>query len=988
MRLIKLLLLLFVSTHLSAQYYISGSDPARIKWLQIKTPVARIVFEESFKTEALRLAAFMDSMAPRISGTMSHSPRRVDLLIHNQTAYSNGFVTWAPRRTEFYAMPHQNILSTDWLEHLAIHEYRHVVQIDKLNQGFTKILSYPFGQQAVGGVLGLHLPMWFLEGDAVATETTLTQSGRGRSFEFNRELKAQLVEKDKYTFDKAYLGSYKDYTPDYYKMGYLLTGLARREFGSELWERAVTHTGRKSWQLRPFSRAIKKETGLNQKNLYNKLFDELKHDWRQETHNQTVGNFYPIAVPEDDYLRYLHPTAINDSTLIAELRGPGIRAQIVSIHIPSGKTNTLTYTGIRETEPVTANSNLVAWAELQFHPRWENASWSVIRTHNLKTGKTTTLTSQSYLFAPTIHPSNNIIAAVEGTTGYQFYITLLDALTGETIKQIAPPNQQYILTPSWNQTGENLVCVLQSEHGKAIYTLNPMDDEWIQITDYETNEYRHPVQSGNNIWYTAKGRFSDEIFHIDLTNNEKQQITYSKFGASHPTVTPDAQSLIYVNYSSSGTRPVLHLNTETQPEKNKAVSVVDKLATEISHQDTIAIASEIPQVDYKVKKYSKWNLINLHSWAPVFADFDAGNVHSGFTLMSQNLLGTMVVTAGYNTDPSARQEKYRADVSYRGFFTIIDFSVRKGDSQFSRNGIYIGQADTFRLNTNQRIDHLHIKTGLRVPINISRGAFARTVSPSMKITYQNRSEISYPKELYTVVNQTLVPTGVTVIETIQALNFYGMEYSLYLHNLRRGTSRDVGTRMGQAVNATYRHSTGGNYKNGSIIGLSTRAYFPGIMRYHSLSLGNDYQKKNPGNRFSAGSDEYYRDYRYGDLVSYPRGYTSMYNDDMYVFRSTYSLPLWNPDFSIGALAYLKRVRLSLYYDAAVTNYTLTRTDNNVKENYRITPASYGTEVHADTHFLRFVLPFSVGYRIGVRTLDKTVFHEFILRNSFSGFLVN
>lgn len=988
MRLIKTLLLLYISTQLSAQYYTSGSDPARLKWLQIKTPVARIVFEESFKTEALRLAAFIDSMAPHISATMSHSPRRVDLLIHNHTAYSNGFVSWAPRRTEFYAMPHQNINSTDWLEHLAIHEYRHVVQIDKLNQGFTKVLSYPFGQQAVGGVLGLHLPMWFLEGDAVVTETTLTQSGRGRSFEFNRELKALLVEKEKSPFDKAYLGSYKDFTPDYYKMGYLLTGMARREYGSGLWERAVTHTGRKSWQLRPFNRSIKKETGLNQRSLYNKLFDELAHSWKMETDNQFVTNFNPITVPEDDYLRYLHPTAINDSTLIAELRGPGIRAQVVSINIPSGKTKTLAYTGIREAEPVTANSNLVAWAELQFHPRWENASWSVIRTHNIKTGITTTLTGKSQLFAPSMHPSDNIIAAVEATTDYRFYITLLDALTGETIKQIAPPNHQFILTPSWNQNGENLVCILQSKKGKAIYTLNPLNEEWAQITDYETNEYRHPVQSGTNIWYTAKGRFSDEIFRIDLTNNEEQQITHSKFGASHPTITPEAQKLIYVNYTSRGTRPVLHLNSETQTGNGQTASFIDKLAEEITHQDTIAVTPATPQSDYKVEKYRKWNLINLHSWAPVFADFDAGNVYSGFTLMSQNLLGTMIVTAGFNADPSARQEKYRADVSYRGFFPIIDFSMRKGDSQFIRNGIYIGQADTFRLNTNQRVDHLHLKTGLRVPLDISRGAFARTVSPSVRVTFQNRSEISYPKELYTVVNQTLVPTGVTIIETIQALNFYGMEYSLYLHNLRRGTSRDVGTRMGQAVNATFRHSTWGNYKNGSIIGLSTRIYFPGIMRYHALSLGNDYQKKNPGSRFTSGDDEYYRDYRYGDLISYPRGYASMYNDDMYVFRSNYTLPLWNPDFSIGALAYIKRIRLSLFYDAAVANYTLTRTDNNVKENYRTTPASYGTEIHADTHFLRFVLPFSVGYRVGIRTMDNTVFHEIILRNSFSGFLVN
>ena len=45
----------------------------------------------------------------------------------------------------------QVLLITD--EQLAIHEYRHSVQINKMNRGFTRALYYIFGEQATGGIL-------------------------------------------------------------------------------------------------------------------------------------------------------------------------------------------------------------------------------------------------------------------------------------------------------------------------------------------------------------------------------------------------------------------------------------------------------------------------------------------------------------------------------------------------------------------------------------------------------------------------------------------------------------------------------------------------------------------------------------------------------------------------------------------------------------------------------------------------------------------
>src|SRR5690606_41616914 len=82
----------------------------------------------------------------------------------------------APRRSEFFTTPPQRNDFQDWLGQLAVHELRHVVQIDKL----TGYLSAPFFEQLAFAIYGITLPSWFFEGDAVTTETVLSNSGRGR----------------------------------------------------------------------------------------------------------------------------------------------------------------------------------------------------------------------------------------------------------------------------------------------------------------------------------------------------------------------------------------------------------------------------------------------------------------------------------------------------------------------------------------------------------------------------------------------------------------------------------------------------------------------------------------------------------------------------------------------------------------------------------------------------------------------------------------
>ena len=199
----------FTASPLFSQYFSTGQDPASLHWKHIKTEKYNLIYPALFEKKAQYLANVLDLVTQFETKTLTAKVPRIPVLIHTASSYSNGLTVWAPKRIELYPCPPQSIYPEEWLEQLAIHEYRHAVQISKMNRGFTKALYYVFGEQGTAAMLGLFIPPWFLEGDATATETALSYKGRGRLNSFASPLRAQLLEKRINSYDKAILGSYK-----------------------------------------------------------------------------------------------------------------------------------------------------------------------------------------------------------------------------------------------------------------------------------------------------------------------------------------------------------------------------------------------------------------------------------------------------------------------------------------------------------------------------------------------------------------------------------------------------------------------------------------------------------------------------------------------------------------------------------------------------------------------------------------------------------
>src|SRR5512133_4282834 len=217
----RLRLILFTSILLysiqlvSAQYYDTGQDPASIKWKQIKTGRFTVIYPEQYGREGIAYARSLDEGYSKLKLLFPDQKFHLPVVIHSYSIQSNGYVAWAPKRMELYPTPEQNTIPLDPVKQLAIHELTHVFQMTSLKKGFSAAMSLALGEQFTGIVASL-LPLWFLEGQAVFSESAFTESGRGRTPSFQKQLKSITLEKDRmYGYDKILNGSYRDFVPDH-----------------------------------------------------------------------------------------------------------------------------------------------------------------------------------------------------------------------------------------------------------------------------------------------------------------------------------------------------------------------------------------------------------------------------------------------------------------------------------------------------------------------------------------------------------------------------------------------------------------------------------------------------------------------------------------------------------------------------------------------------------------------------------------------------
>src|SRR5690606_32318166 len=78
-----------------SQIFDTEQAPPSVKWRQISTPDFQLIFPSAFEDEAQQLASRLQQIERRVSRTLGKSPRKISIILQNQTVESNGFVQLA-----------------------------------------------------------------------------------------------------------------------------------------------------------------------------------------------------------------------------------------------------------------------------------------------------------------------------------------------------------------------------------------------------------------------------------------------------------------------------------------------------------------------------------------------------------------------------------------------------------------------------------------------------------------------------------------------------------------------------------------------------------------------------------------------------------------------------------------------------------------------------------------------------------------------------
>ncbi|MEJ7779166.1 MAG: hypothetical protein WKF68_06220 [Daejeonella sp.] len=902
--------ILLINTHrLIAQVFDSEQNPPSVKWMQINTENFQVLYPSEFKVEANRMANTLEHLIENVSRTLGGSPRKITVILQNQGVVPNGFVQLAPRRSEFFTTPSQNFDIQDWLNSLAVHELRHVVQFDKL----TGNLKAPFFEELALAIFGITLPAWFFEGDAVGIETSLSPGGRGRLPDWELFFRTNTLSTSMYSYSKDYFGSLKDRTPGYYQLGYFMTSKLRRDYGKGIIDSIMTRISRNP--LRPYSlsSSVKKFTGLTTRNLHDSTVAELGRLWKDQAHSIRAVDYEainrrPRKVPAD----YLFPVKVKSGEIVVLKTGLARTPALVRIN-SNGDENEILKIGYQTESNFKYSSGKLVWDELRYDARYQKRSYNVINLYDMAKRQYKQLTHKSRLFSPALSPDGQMVAAIKVSLDNKFELVEIDAEDGKELRAFSNPRNYILQTPSYSQDSKKVICVAITKDGAAVIEFDRSSGTNTIILPFQRQQLSRPVYAGNRIIFRAHYNGINNLYSV-IPGSGVRELTAARYGASNASFDEESNVLLFNDYRVRG-HDIASLQISESPEspassiRNTFINYAGPLVVQ---ESAPALFDSVPKENYPSKPYRELdNLFYFHSLSPIADNALSDDLKIGLQLKSNNKLNTLDFYTGYQFNSALKKSEYLAGFSYKRFFPVIDVRyVNQARLVYSRS---ISGGVTTLVPVSWRENFVQMEVRVPLVANRLNKTFAMGFSGSS--SYTSRYEITNrPADFAEKIS-------------------FPLKYQFYLNHNTQRSARDLAPRWGQNISVSYQSLPFENSLSGDIFRFQTSFFTPGIFINHSFQASFNYQNAEGIYRFN---------------TDIPRisGYAHLPQSTLRnTFLLDYRLPLFYPDAEIGPVAYITRVKGGLFADF-----------QNVGKGNPFSPRTFGVELSADMNLLRFFLP--------------------------------
>lgn len=715
----------------SAQFYTPGEDPSSLRWNYIETDNFRVIYPDGRDSLALRYARSLESWRESVGGSILLAPndafrKRHPVILHTESSYSNGFVSWAPRRMELYTCPEPYGPSgLPWMTNLAIHESRHVAQMQVGNYRSNRPFGWFLGQIWSGACAGLYYKTDFLEGDAVVTETALSPTGRGRNADFLNYYMTAFDNGDWRSWLRWMGHSQKHYTPDHYALGYMYySGMRYFYDAPNLSGEYLDLLGRRPFELFTFQDKVAKAhtDSLNFNRAFRPIAEKTYGIWKDnaEARRPYIPTEQIVRTPKK-HTEY-HDNVLMDGNLMFSVRERmDFSPQLVRMDSLGHEKVVSSFSPLSGMLYFAPGHNRFFWSETIYDPRWGHRSKSVIRYRDMNGGRAHNLTRKGRFFNPNPSPSENHIAVTEYPVEGGSLLTILSAHTGKEEASFKAPDSLQIVESAW--LGDAIYVSAISPAGFGVYHFHApvlyehdlgtsidddahfFDHDGNTAYDFETILAPQPVKiknfgyHGDRIMFTCDRTGADELYLLDPETGELQQKTSTRYGGSEYQFSEDGKWLVFSLNTHKGS---LISRTPADSLFSRKVDWSDHyrypIADAMAEQEKSFGKEIIPPDSVRVsspEKYRKLpHLFNFHSWAPFYVNVDNIMAFSydhvydlvglGASALSQNALGTAVTQLGYcaHKDPMDKdlwRHSGHIKYTYKGWYPVFEASLDVND---------------------------------------------------------------------------------------------------------------------------------------------------------------------------------------------------------------------------------------------------------------------------------------------------------------------
>ena len=898
-----------------------GLHPPEVDWQQLRGDHVRVIFPEGYGARARRVASLIDRLAEENTRSVGEQLYDFDLILQTPNMTVNGYVGLGPFRSEFYVTPSQSfsrLSNTDWVDLLTIHEFRHVQQTSNERRGVTRLASILQGQLGWAVFAGIATPNWFSEGDAVVAETALSAGGRGRTPAFSSDIRSLLANDIVYPYAKARNGSYRDLVPDHYRLGYALITYGRERFGNDAWKPVLQEGAAFRGLIYPFSRALKRHTGLTTPELYRAAMQDLEQLQDSSLMQRPRVEGEPVAGATGNDVRDYQFAFTDDAGRLLALRTS--YRQLPALVEVGDPDRVITHTGIQREPWLAGSGRFALWTQYAQHPRYTNQNYSDLVVYELTTGRRRTLTARGHYLSARISPDERRVAAVWfDPLAEAPELHLLDIVTGEVLQRRAVAANN-LAWPCFSADGREVYFLEQTFAGVAITAWTPATDALRTVRARATTPVDMlTVAANGDLLYTDGGSGVDNVYRLSPTGGTARPLTDVAVGAYYPHLRGDR--LYYAAPTPRGERLRVLAVTDRAISLPAGPGFFTRPAAFADEAEVLSDDLEVR--DYPVRNFSNTlGGIKLHSWS-----FNGSYVTPGVALEAANALNTASATLDGRYNVNEARYSGGLSLAYGGWFPVVELEGRYRARNTLSQVAGIDSLAFFR----QEFSQLSVGPTVSVPLRWVSGNTSTAVQPYAGVQYFALGD----------VQEGLLPRNFTNLSL-------GADFTV----LRRQAYRQVQPRWGLQASLVYDRALD-DTRPGERFLLRSSVYVPGVLPSHGIRLDFDVQSEQAENL-----------YQHPDQFRYARGYAAPLNDRVLRLGLNYHLPVLYPDFGLFGITYFKRVRLIGFYDYSRFTLDDPRTVS-INEN------SAGAQVFFDNVWLNSQL-LPVGIEVAYR-LDRDFF---------------